>query len=126
MGNDSSALYFRTKDFDFGQPAVRKKIYKVYITYKCTDPGGSAADSKVIVKYATNGGTSFAAFPDGTNYDASNGLEGATVWTTAILKPTSAINNVYSFALQFLGLADVPSGFEINDMSIIYRIKRVK
>ena len=125
-GSDDSPIVFATKDFDFGQPSVRKKIYKVYVTYKCTDPGGSAADSKVKVQYSVDGALSFTDFPDGTNYDATNGLEGSTVWKTAILKPSSAINNIYSFQLRFYGAADVPSGFEVNDMSIIYRIKRVK
>jgi hypothetical protein len=125
-GSDDSPIVFATKDFDFGQPSVRKKIYKVYVTYKCTDPGGSAADSKVKVQYSVDGALSFTDFPDGTNYDATNGLEGSTTWKTAILKPSSAINNIYSFQLRFYGTADVPSGFEVNDMSIIYRIKRVK
>ena len=125
-GNDDSPIVFATKDFDFGQPAVRKKIYKVYVTYKCTDPGGSAADSKVKVQHSVDGAYSFTDFPDGTNYDATNGLEGSTTWKTAILKPSSSINNIYSFQLRFYSAADVPSGFEVNDMSIIYRIKRVK
>ena len=126
-GNDDSALYFKSKDFDFGNPGVRKKIYKVYVTYKSVDPGGSAADSKILVKHSTNGGTSYTAFSDNsTNYAASTGLTGSTSWATAILKPTSSINNIYSFQLEFSAGADVPSGFEINDISIVYRIKPIK
>ena len=126
-GNDDSALYFKSKDFDFGNPGVRKKIYKVYVTYKSVDPGGSAADSKILVKHSTNGGTSYTAFSDNsTNYAASTGLTGSTSWATAILKPTSSINNIYSFQLEFSAAADVPSGFEINDISIVYRIKPIK
>ena len=37
-----------TKDFDFGEPAVRKKIYKVYISYK-------GDGSTVTVGYGING-----------------------------------------------------------------------
>ena len=75
VGNDSSVVYFRTKDFDFGEPSVRKKIYKVYVTYQCTDPAGSAANSKVLCKYATNGSSTFTAFSDNsTNYAAATGL----------------------------------------------------
>ena len=123
-GNDTSVFYFTTKDYDFGQPAVRKKIYKIYVTYKSTDVSG-AADSKAKLQYATNGGSSYTDFPAGTNYHATNGFEGATAWTTAIIKPSSSINNVYSFQLRFLGVI-VPKGFAINDVSIIYRIKRPK
>jgi hypothetical protein len=127
VASDDSAVTFTSKDYDFGFPGVRKKIYKVYITYKSTDPAGSAADSKILVKYNTNGTlTSFVSFPAGTNYHVSNGLEGSTEWKTAILKPSSAINNVYSFQLQFTGTADIPSGFKINDFSIVYRMKPVK
>ena len=91
------------------------------------DPGGSAADSKVLCKYAINGSSTFTAFSDtSTNYAAATGLTGSNGWTTAILKPSSSINNVYSFALQFGTAPYVPSGFEINDISIVYRAKRIK
>jgi len=114
---------FKTKDYDFGQPSVRKKIYKVYVTYKT----GSGSNSNILVKYTTNGGTSYTAFSDNsTNYAAATGLTASSGWTTAILKPPSSINNIYSFQLEFSGTATLLSGFEINDFSIIYRTKRVK
>jgi hypothetical protein len=128
-------FYFSTKDYDFGNPAVRKKIYKVYVTFKAVDDNngnGSAAyqHSKVLVKYSTNGGATFSGlFADtSTNYDATNGLNGSgTDWITAELKPSSSINNIYSFQLQFIGATtNIPNRFEINDFSIVYRIKSVK
>ena len=47
-----------------------------------------------------------------------------TEWINAELKPATSINNVYSFQLHFGGTAG--SDFEINDISIVYRIKSVK
>jgi hypothetical protein len=120
----------RTKDFDFGSPGVRKKIYKVYVTFKSTN-GGSAAHSKVKAYHSTDGSSTFTEFSnDSTNYSTTNGLsDGAsgTGWITAELKPSSSINNIYSFALKFEGVnTDIADGFEINDYTIVYRIKNVK
>ena len=120
----------RTKDFDFGTPGVRKKIYKVYVTFKSTN-GGSAAHSNIKVHYATNGSSSCTEFSNNsTNYSTTNGLtDGAssTGWITAELKPSSSINNIYSFAIRFQGGGtNIADGFEINDYTIVYRIKNVK
>ena len=128
---------FITKDYDFGNPAVRKKIYKVYVTFKSYDDSNgsgsdTAAHSNIKVYFATNGNlNSWTEFStNSTNYDTTNGLsDGAssTEWITAELKPTSSINNVYSFALRFLGAGtNIPNRFEINDFSIVYRTKNVK
>jgi len=123
-----------TKDIDFGQPAQRKKIYKIYVTYKTSNASNS---SGVLVQYDTDGETSFAGgfsyigsnntFVDGTNeYTSAGGLLGTDDWHTIALTPTSSINNIYSFQLKFhtpnFGHAD----FEINDISIVYRLKPVK
>ena len=126
----SDILYIRTKDYDVGSPGVRKKIYKVYVTFKSTN-AGSAAHSKILVKYGVNGVTPASTFTDdSTNYTAANGLsDGASSadWITAELKPSSSINNVYSFALLFVGAAtNIADGFEINDITIVYRIKNIK
>jgi len=123
--------YFTTKDFTFGDIAKRKKIYKVYITYTSKDSGGSSANSKVLCKFSVNGVNSFSAFSDdSTNYAASTGFTGSTTWATAILTPSSAINNIYSFQLQFLALGygdNKPAvDFRINDITIIYREKSLK
>jgi len=131
--SDTSAITaninFKTKDIDFGHPSVRKKIYKVYVSYK------GDGDS-VTIAYSTNGdtdtvSTSFYI----TNADGSSTGAGATntpllddddttEWINAELKPATSINNVYSFQLHFGGTAG--SDFEINDISIVYRIKSVK
>ena len=121
----SGALSIKTKDFDFGNPHVRKKIYKVYITYKCN------GDSNVKVRFDTNGGTSFDkdfSASTSTNYGSLTLDTTSNAWARAELKPdnSSEVNNIYSFALYFLSTGAVPATFEINDITIIYRIKSVK
>tara|TARA_R100001594_G_scaffold21633_1_gene41747 strand:+ start:1895 stop:5107 length:3213 start_codon:yes stop_codon:yes gene_type:complete len=124
----ASSLNFelQTKDIDFGEPGVRKKIYRVYITYK------SGGTTNVQVKYDTNGHTDFdLTFADGTNF-ASNVLaydsDNANKWIQATLKPStsSEANGIYSFALKFSTTGTVPSTFEINDITIVYRMKSVR
>ena len=124
----SSGFLYQTKDIDFGEPGVRKKVYKVYVTYK-TAASGSAV-SNVIVDYDVNGGTTFPYdFADGTNF-ASNELSAANGWQVAELKPddSTEANNIKSFQLRFQVQSgqQVAVGFEINDISIIYRMKNIK
>ncbi len=126
---------FTTKDFTFGNLSARKKIYKVYITYRTT----SGNNSNIVVNTSINGGsittsTPFSASKSkffGTStacYHASNGLlDTGGGWKTAELRFTSSssYNNVNSFQLSFVGGTPDP-GFEINDISIVYKTKRVK
>ena len=98
---------YQTKDIDFGDPSVRKKVYKIYITYKT-----SATElPNINCTFDTNGGTAYnKTFKAGTNYsEYLTGLAGAYYslapsadWTVAELKPTtsSQANNIYSFALK--------------------------
>jgi hypothetical protein len=140
ISNTSNLDFFTliTKDYDFGNPSVRKKIYKVYVTFKSIDDSNgsgskTAAHSNIKAYYATNGDfsddnwTEFST--NSKNYDTTNGLsDGASSveWIQAELKPPSSINNVNSIALKFQGSGNIPNRFEINDFSIVYRIKRVK
>ena len=125
---------FVTKDFTFGNIMARKKIYKVYITYKTTD----GANSKVKVHASVNGAAPSTAFSDDTSKfagtstacyaETGNGLlDTGGDWKTAELKfsTPSNFNNIYSFQLQFVGLL-IDVGFEINDVSVIYKTKRLK
>ncbi len=103
----------RTKDFDltravtgqstYSGPSRRKKIYKIYVTFKC-----QSYVSGIKVNYATNGSNSFTGtFQDTTYYsnakgfDAHNNGTSTNDWITVGLKPSASINNVYSIALQF-------------------------
>ena len=129
----SSVVDFQTKDIDFGHPSVRKKIYKVYLTYR-----GNA--THVQVHYGVDGLT-----PASTFYSITSGIDGSTTggsaaakcipydagttdWLKAELKPSASINNISSFRLKISGDAsnNIAADFEINDISIIYRIKSVK
>jgi len=118
----SDNLSVITKDIDFGQPGVRKKIYKVYITYKGT------SDTNVDVFFDVDGGTALnKTFQNGTNF-SSNQLAASATWAVAELKPTtsSEANNKKSFRLKFVSNGASASDFEINDISIVYRLKHVK
>ena len=120
----NSTFVFQTRDIDFGEPSVRKKIYKAYVTYKT---GGA---TNVQVKYDTNGTTTFdKVFQDGDNF-TSNELDnaGSNQWVQAELKPnaSSESNSIYSFALKFTSDGSVPASFEINDISVVYRMKNIK
>jgi hypothetical protein len=129
----SSNVDFQTKDIDFGQPGQRKKIYKVYITYR-------GRGTHTQVHYGVDGltpaltfnnitsGTDGSSTGSGSNakcipYDA-----GTTDWLKAELKPSAAINNISSFRLKISGDGSntVSADFEINDISIVYRLKNIK
>ena len=105
-----------TRDIDFGDPSVRKKVYKVYMTYKT----GANKLPNIICKFDTNGAGSYdKLFASSTNYsEYVTGLTGAyyslaraTNWTTVELKPatSSEANNIYSFALS-VSIGSVHSG----------------
>ena len=108
----SADMEYITKDIDFGNPSVRKRIYKVYITYK----GNGTFPT---LTYGVDG-DSTPATPVTTVTAMSNNDD----WATAEYKFESDANNCYSFQLKLAGNA--PADFEINDISIVYRVKRVK
>jgi hypothetical protein len=121
--SDASALASAiTKDIDFGQPGVRKKVYRVYVTYK------GSTDTNMDVFFDVDGGTSLnKTFANGTNF-SGNQLDGSSTWAVAELKPatSSQANNIKSFRLKFVSNGTTPSDFEINDISIAYRLKHIK
>jgi len=126
----TNSFSFKTKDIDFGQSGQRKKVYKVYISYK-GDGGG------ITVNYGTNGnstmsGQFYITGSTGASTGANaadlciyNGSVGTNDWVKAELKPSSSINNIESFRLKFGG-DTTNADFEINDISIVYRLKPVK
>jgi hypothetical protein len=127
----TSNISFKTKDIDFGQPGQRKKIYKVYVSYK----GDGRA---VTINYTTNGdndtysGQFYRCNADGSTTGSTASdvplhqlSVGTDDWINAELKPTASINNIYSFQLKFDG-DTTDANFEINDLSIIYRLKSIK
>ena len=121
----------KTKDYDFGSPGVRKRIYKVYITYTS---GSTSGATNIQAQYYINGDTSsakeFKVVSNATLDSAITEIDPpgiADEWDVCILKPAvgSDASNIYSFQLALF----VDSGqtrkfdFKINDITIIYRTK---
>ena len=133
--NTLKTMVFRTKDFTFGDISVRKKIYKVYITYRTTNGSASGID----VTAGVNGGTDSVTFSASTSkfagtstdcYTSSNLVDTGGVWKIAELKfgTPSEVNNIYSMYIQLdvKSSTQIDTGFEVNDISIVYRTKNVK
>ena len=132
--NDSavqSNISLISKDIDFGNPSVRKKIYKVYLSYKGDGRaitigyrinGENAASPSNFYKINSDGSSSNATDSTTPLHSASVGVND---WLKAELKPVSSINNVNSFQLV-IGGASTDANFQINDISISYRTKNVK
>ena len=113
--SSANPVKFITKDIDFGQPSVRKKVYKVYVSYT------SGAGGVPSFRYGVNGDTTPTNSPVAVTAFTDNQPE----WTQAEYKFNSDANNCFSLQLQF-GESSVGSGFKINDITIIYRMKSVK
>lgn len=110
----ASNFIYITKDIDFGHPSVRKKIYKVYISY-CSGSGGVP-----LLKYGVNGDTT----PD-TAVASGSFSTNQSKWTQAEFKFGTDANNCFSFRLKLLG-SPAGASFEINDITIVYRLKNVR
>ena len=97
---------FFTKDIEFGQPGLIKKIYKVIVTYK------SDGAETTPFEYAIDGSESFSNF-------TGNFADTSDAWDVLTLTTTNPIS-CQSIQIKF----DGPSTgiFEINDMTIEYRI----
>jgi len=108
---DTTPVRIQTKDIDFGHPGQRKNISKVHITYK----SGAAVPT---VTYGVDGGALTNAVSSGSF------ATGQTSWARAEFKFGATTKNIYSFQLKISGTAT--TGFEINDISIVYRPKNVK
>ena len=118
-----------TADMNYGDSGVRKKVYRVRLSYK-----GDA--SSLNVRYSTNGDTNTykqfegtsSGLPNGsaTNTPLENKSSDVTQWHHAELKPavSSEATNIYSFQVHMTGTAGVT--FEINDLSVVFRVKNVK
>jgi hypothetical protein len=111
VGDTTPPIVITTKDIDFGEPAVRKKLYKIYVTYK-------GDGSSITENYRTNGGT--------TDFGFDAGFGNVSVWTRLELKPdtSSEANSIYSCQLRLTG--SCATNFMINDISFIYRTKGIK
>ena len=106
---------FVTRDIDFGMPGLTKKIYKVIVTYK-----SDGAETTPFL-YAIDGIQNFAGAGGGTF--TGNFVNTSDVWDVVSLTPSSPIS------CQSIQIKFVPSStgvFEINDMTIEYRVIKEK
>jgi hypothetical protein len=128
---------FITKEITFGSPHHRKKIYGCYLTYK----GYMTQDNE------TGNGTDYIP-PDlklrlvsqNKGYDVitlepknNNIIDNATGWETAqyVVKTAdkAKARNVYTVQVEVApgaGSTKVDSSFQINDFSLVYRVKSIK
>ena len=120
---------FITKDLDFDQPGVVKKIYKIYITYKNTSSTGRAN----IIKVATDGNTTWAQATI-TSAQSINNSAGAAI--TPTLTGTFQANTTkwdiatfsFNVPLQcqsialYLNDGALTTGLYINDITFEYKI----
>jgi len=118
LGNSAQTLLYQTKDLDFGLPTQTKKLHKVYITYK-----GNATNLTVTWRY--NGETVDRGFT-ATNFGDNSGTDDYEV-ATLIPDNTAESKDWKSMAIRITsGASTVASDFEINDISILYRVRPIK
>jgi len=102
-------ITLRTKDIDFGNPGLIKKVKKVYVTAK--DDGGVGSGNTLTLKYALDGSTSFGNAATATPEDGLGQFD-----TLAY-----TINqNCQSIALELTD--EEGEAIAINDINIDYRL----
>jgi hypothetical protein len=111
-----SDIVLTTKDIDFGDPSILKKVYAVYMTYK------SSVDQLKPLEFSLDGKDSFSDFATASNVapagDDSGDLDAQASWDVATFTADS-IPSCQSIQFKF----NPPSAgtFNINDISIEYR-----
>ncbi len=105
-GAITSDLRVVTQDVDFGKPGVDKRVYALDVTYKCD------TTANVNVRFYYNGDN------NSTSSTALNSTSAS--WTKQRIDITPASNK--SIRAEFVASGSVPSTFEINDMSFVYRM----
>tara|TARA_R100000152_G_C6781969_1_gene217820 strand:+ start:1333 stop:4731 length:3399 start_codon:yes stop_codon:yes gene_type:complete len=139
--NDSDGtdtFSYKTRDIDFGEPGVQKKVYKVYISFKGAGSaigvtygwnGESPSDSNVFYQIGSDG-KSLKTLNSSDNKACLNVNAGTTDWLTAELRPSTPSNlkGIYSFQIKISPISGSSGGndFEINDITVVYRMRRIK
>ena len=129
---DTRPIEVMTKELDFGNPHTQKRIHQIFVTYRMTkaeagDGGGGEGDIDIEIDYGTDGGTLSGDFEtnEDNNYGGSFSDTGG-VWKVATLVPSAAID-CYTFQLKISsGASKVNHDFEINDITFVYREKRIR
>ena len=101
-----------TKDIDFNQPAIIKKIYKIIVTYKCVTNDDSTLSNPF--SYSINGSQTFTGSLTGSM------LGDVEDWDITTLTPSSPIS-CQSIQIHFDD-GGKAGQYGINDMTIEYRI----
>ena len=135
-------ILYKTKDITFDNPASKKSVFSVQITYRCS------GDSDLQAKFYTNGykglipetngvyrnddaytfQNSQETNADGDSFYSSKFMSTGGKWERVTLKPTNSSNtkSIYSFQLMIYNSQEnsrQPDDFAINDISIVYRAK---
>ena len=108
QGTTNIAFAFTTKDFDFGNPALTKKIQKIIVSYTT-----AASGVAVTTTYFTNGDT-----------DATGNLGTGDTWATAANGGIKNIDATSIGAVSSLRLKFSATGcYKINDITVVYRTR---
>ena len=106
----------QTKDIDFGDPSILKKVYAVYMTYK------SSVDQLKPLAFSLDGKANFSYFATASNVapagDDSGDLDAQASWDVAKFTADS-VQTCQS--IQFKLNPPDAGTFEINDISVEYR-----
>ena len=104
-----------TKDIDFGNPGLVKKIKKVYVTVHDGNAAGSTTNNTLTLNYKVNN-------PGGA-VDSST-TEGATDIGSAAfdVKPFTVNANCQSIQLKLIGASSSTKALTISDVNIDYRL----
>jgi hypothetical protein len=116
--------YFYTKEIDFGDPSLKKRVYKVIVKYqRAQDDSGSSGG--FLMTYQTNGNSDSYNFGVGGALSSNN-----TDWVIheAVPASVSESSGIKTFNLVFVGLAHdhTSKDFKIDSLSIIYRTWHAK
>ena len=86
---EQNTIELITRDFDLGEPSIRKKIYRVWVTYKSNFAEGTATGAFLYHSVdATDNYSPSWLDADGTYGDTSGRLKGTGgVWKRAWFKP---------------------------------------
>ena len=111
----STDFKWEGKYVDFGAPSLRKKVYKAYISHI------NSGSSQIKLYYRLNGSTNNSDWVD-LGY-----LTNTTAYYTSPQEfSITGVPSAYSIQLKLDATGTAPSGFEVNDMAIVYRTKNAK
>ena len=120
FSSGSNNFCVRTKDFDFNAPSQRKKIHKVEIVYY------SISASHASLGYAVDGDSStFKDISDisGLPINTNNSMQSFKINTITDFGKSSIYT--IQFKIEAVSGQQIPTGFYIDDISVIYRLKPI-